>query len=163
MATIKDQAPCADRVTLVLRAAEGHSLAEARDHLRQGKKALGVLEVAALSDGDALARLEALDDPASPVHSAVALLEHAADKFEAAGDERNAKQYREVAVQIRQIIGVPKPGQMGLDALSPCRSSSAIERAEDLLLAVERAARRVIQNELECDGLIARAITGRKS
>lgn len=161
MPDIKDQATPEDRLTLVLRATEGHSLQAVRKFVRPGDLVdiggTGSI-VASMSDGDALARLDALDNPASPVHVAVSLLEHVADKIEKGEQPERAKPYRQVADELRVIIGVPKPGVLGVDALSVCRSSSASDRGADLLLAVERAARRVIKRELVCGGLIARAI-----
>ncbi|WP_296271761.1 hypothetical protein [Pseudomonas sp. UBA6323] len=166
MDTIKDQAVPENRVTVVLRAGEGQSLQSILPFLQLGAPVAigrGTAIIASTCDGDALSRLEAMDDPASPIHSAVALLEHQADKLKAGGAEKAAKHYQQVAEQIRLIIGVPKPEQLVLDALSRASSSSADERGAELLLAIERICRRVIQRESVCGGVIAKAIQGSRA
>ena len=94
------------------------------------------------------------------LHDAIALLEHAADQFQEA-NPRRAAGFNKTAGQLRALLNLPKPETMGLDQFAVDRPGApATQRGDELLLAVERAAREVVRRELTPGGLIARAIAG---
>ena len=96
--------------------------------------------------------------PTSPVHTAVALLEHAGDVIRKAGDTRTAASLHLASDELREAIGVSRPQTLGVDALLSRPGVVAAERGAELLLAVEKAARRVIEREALGGGVIDRAI-----
>lgn len=164
---IKDQVPPENRVTLVLRAGEDQTLTldSILPYLQLGAPVAvgrGTAIIASAGDGDALRRIELLDDPHGPFHEAVGMLEHCADELTSFGKPKSAAACIGLANDLRKALGQPKPdGLLGVGQLvEHAPDATPRQRGEDLLITLEQIARRVIERELTCGGLIARAIGG---
>lgn len=107
-------------------------------------------------------RLALLDDPHGPFHEAVGMLEYCADQLAAFGKARSATACASVANDLRLALNLPKPdGVLGLGQLADYAPVAAPrERGEQLLITLEQIARRVIEREAACGGIIAKAIAG---
>ncbi|HFH3763948.1 hypothetical protein [Pseudomonas aeruginosa] len=95
----------------------------------------------------------------SPLHCAVTLLEHAADKFNRDGLLKTSSGYLRVTAEMRSLLGVPRPGASLNEKLPP----ELLERQQDtagreLQVQIERAAREVVRRELAIGGLIWREL-----
>jgi|GEM_PF-6323047 len=99
-----------------------------------------------------------LADRNGPVANSIALLEFAADALRKIGRLRSADACLQVSRELREKIDLPRPSIVGIDHLIGTASTDESDRGRELLVAIERTARRVIEREAVAGGLIHRAI-----